>query len=78
MKRESGDEKRSALLGPKMLEKRPLFLKKVLIPKDFLYLKASLLRHLGGYVLLLEGKKVACSDVVCIIMALYRLPRLVK
>ena len=42
-----------------------LVLKKVLKPKDLLYLKASLLRHLERVVFLLENKKVICSETVC-------------
>ncbi len=40
-------------------------LKKQLKKDDLLYLKASLLRHLERIVLLLEGKKVSCQEVIC-------------
>lgn len=40
-------------------------LEKKLGKGDLLYVKASLLRHLERVVLLLEGKKVSCTEVVC-------------
>ncbi|MCL5090550.1 MAG: Mur ligase family protein, partial [Patescibacteria group bacterium] len=40
-------------------------LKKILQKDDLLYLKASLLRHLERVILILNGKEVACKEVVC-------------
>jgi len=40
-------------------------LKKILKKGDFLYLKASLLRHLERIILLLQGKTVKCNEVSC-------------
>lgn len=40
-------------------------LKKILEPKDILYLKASLLRHLERILLILNNKKVECGVVSC-------------
>ncbi|MGI5826820.1 MAG: hypothetical protein ACOX50_05420, partial [Patescibacteria group bacterium] len=57
--------KKDQLFWAKDVREAALILKKVLKPKDLLYLKASLLRHLERVVLLLEGKKVACTEVVC-------------
>lgn len=40
-------------------------LRPLLQPGDLLYLKASLLRHLERVILLLNGQKVTCKEVVC-------------
>jgi len=40
-------------------------LKKIVKEKDLLYLKASRLRHLERILLILQGKKVNCSLIVC-------------
>ncbi len=42
-----------------------VLLKKILKPGDYLYLKASLLRHLERILLILEGQKVTCKRTVC-------------
>ncbi|PIS14530.1 hypothetical protein COT64_02130 [Candidatus Shapirobacteria bacterium CG09_land_8_20_14_0_10_39_12] len=49
----------------KDVEEAAGILKKVLKKGDLLYLKASLLRHLERVIMLLNGEKVDCKEVVC-------------
>lgn len=57
--------KKSQLFWAKDVAEAAEILGKVLKKGDLFYLKASLLRHLERIVLLLEGQKVACKEVVC-------------
>ncbi len=57
--------KESQLFWAKDVGEAAEILKKLLKKDDLLYLKASLLRHLERVILLLEGKKVGCTEIVC-------------
>lgn len=57
--------KNNQLFWAKNVMEASVILKKILRKDDLLYLKASLLRHLERIILLLEGKPVGCTAVVC-------------
>lgn len=57
--------KKNQLFWAEDVQEAAEILRKILKKDDLLYLKASLLRHLERVILLLEDKKITCTEVVC-------------